>query len=271
MNSYQTQEKSLYPTLLELLSPRSAPLCANLLGWHAEGPFLQMAKRGAHDPNYIISSPEGVSSFEDVYGASSLSPKSSSMTSVSSEEKEYGVRIITLAPELPNVIDSISVLRERGLTISIGHSIADSVIATTAIKEGSNLITHLFNAMPVLHHRDPGIVGLLGASPATGEDFPVLNDSRVNSPRYIKKKEKDIQQTIRTVSEALAELPTPPRSPVLKPVRRDDGMGEGAFEDPLSGVLDFDRPYYELIVDGVHSHPNSVRVGLGFSLLVVSF
>ena len=61
---------------------------------------------------------------------------------------------------------------------------------------------------------------------------------------------------MKNVSEALAELPTPPRSPVMKAKE----MLEGAFEDPLSGVLDFDRPFYEMIVDGVHSHPNSVRV-----------
>jgi N-acetylglucosamine-6-phosphate deacetylase len=219
-----------------------------------------MAKRGAHDPNFIISAPDGITSFESVYGPTALAPLSSSSHQT---KLEQGVRIITAAPEVTDVLGSISELKNRGITISIGHSIASSAIATAAIREGANLITHLFNAMPVLHHRDPGIVGLLGASPASGGDLPLTGEFKIATPRGMKKKEKEVIQDLGNVSEALAELPTPPRSPVLKA----QNMKEDVFDDPLSGNLDFDRPFYEMIVDGVHSHPNSVRVSTTLPLL----
>jgi len=261
-----TQEKSLYPTLLGLLGPRTKPGGANLIGWHAEGPFLQMAKRGAHDPKYIIEAKQGLSTFEEIYGSTALVPSHQlPITKTGWENPQAtGVRIITVAPEVSGVREAIAELVSRGLTISIGHSVAGSREATDAIKLGARLITHLFNAMPVLHHRDPGIVGLLGASPAGGGDLPIRGSEwRAETPARRDEKEKAATPgLIGGVAEALQELPTPPRSPKLpaKGLRSGETGREGAFEDPLEGELGFDRPFYEIIVDGVHSHPNSVRL-----------
>ncbi|KIM82614.1 carbohydrate esterase family 9 protein [Piloderma croceum F 1598] len=184
-----TQEKSLYPKLLSLLRPYSPPSSANILGWHAEGPYLQFAKRGAHAPPFLLTAPEGYKSVEKLYGAENLADAEDWLMN-QGVLNEVGVRIITAAPEVEGVMESVSELTKRGIVFSIGHSIATIDLATTAVQNGANLITHLFNAMPQLHHRDPSIIGLLGQ---------------------------------------VADL-------------------------------SFERPFYEMIVDGIHSHPNSVRL-----------
>ncbi|KAF9807916.1 hypothetical protein IEO21_08011 [Rhodonia placenta] len=185
-----TQERSLYPQILHLLRPFSLPHSATLLGWHAEGPFIQLAKRGAHAPQFLVPAHERFASFEAVYGAQNLADQEDWLMADGTAPDTVGVRIITAAPEIDGVMATVPEVVQRGVVFSIGHSIASTDIATQAVYHGARLITHLFNAMPQLHHRDPSIIGLLGASP---------------------------------------HLSTP-------------------------------RPFYELIVDGIHSHPNSVRL-----------
>jgi N-acetylglucosamine-6-phosphate deacetylase len=70
-----TQESSLYPKLLSLLKPFHTATSATLLGWHAEGPFLEMEKRGAHAPPFLQTAPEGFKSFEGLYGVLNLADK----------------------------------------------------------------------------------------------------------------------------------------------------------------------------------------------------
>ena len=73
------------------------------------------------------------------------------------------IRIITGAPELPGMMSVIAECKFRKIVFSMGHSAAGVETAEEAVKSGATLITHLFNAMQQLHHRDPGIVGLLGS------------------------------------------------------------------------------------------------------------
>ncbi|KAH9925925.1 Metallo-dependent hydrolase [Epithele typhae] len=204
-----TQERSLYPKLLHLLRPYSAPNSATLLGWHAEGPFIQLAKRGAHAPEFLMGAKEEIKSFESVYGAENLVVAEDWLMGSEATGDALGVRVITAAPEVDGVMVSIPELARRGVVFSIGHSIATTALATAAVQGGARLITHLFNAMPQLHHRDPSIIGLLGASP------------HLSSP---------------------SEL-------------TDLGLTKGKVAE-----MSFERPFYELIVDGIHSHPNSVRL-----------
>ncbi|KAH7107077.1 Metallo-dependent hydrolase [Auriculariales sp. MPI-PUGE-AT-0066] len=225
-----TQDRTLYPKLLSLLAPMHAPNGAELLGWHAEGPFLQDAKRGAHDANLLLEAPQGIKTLEEVYGPENLASGFAN--------GQPGIKCITAAPEIEGVLDSIPDLTERGVVYAIGHSTATSAIATRAVTRGARLITHLFNAMPQLHHRDPCIIGLLGASflpehnPAPDADVHRL---RTDDEVAMAAARKNVVRKQTVVGEAFGPVPA--------------RLGETIV-----------RPYYGIIVDGIHSHPNSVRL-----------
>ncbi|MDP2990935.1 MAG: amidohydrolase family protein, partial [Kiritimatiellota bacterium] len=75
------------------------------------------------------------------------------------------VRLVTLAPEMPAGMAAAKWLSQRGVIVSAGHSAATSDQALEAIEAGVSYVTHLFNAMPALHHRQPGLTGLALTSP----------------------------------------------------------------------------------------------------------
>ncbi|TFY71557.1 hypothetical protein EVG20_g1443 [Dentipellis fragilis] len=266
-----TQETSLYPKLLHLLRPVSGPDAACVLGWHAEGPFLQLAKRGAHAPSFLRTAKDRIKTFEDVYGADNLADSEDWLMSSGPNSGTLGVRVITAAPEVDGVLDSVKDLTSRGIVYSIGHSIATTDIATEAVRRGARLITHLFNAMPQLHHRDPSIIGLLSASPHLSPPFSpeaaaALVSQVPHSPVSLVS-----PTTAQARSEALDDIVTPPMSPVVKATRlasrvpslqhsRQSSRPELHLEKGQVADMEFERPFYELIVDGVHSHPNSVRL-----------
>jgi len=187
-------------------------------------------------------------------------------------------------------MESIQPLSERGIVFSIGHSIATSKIATEAVLHGARLITHLFNAMPQLHHRDPAIIGLLGAGgPYSTRPVPATPHSPRNftvAPKALKKRITQLVLDDKSpppgttsagsvgasggstaasavdVAEALDELITPPQTPVLSPTvyGSPKGTRRGQKGMLLAEGDEFERPFYGIIVDGIHSHPNSVRL-----------
>ena len=113
---------------------------ARPLGLHVEGPFLNPRKKGAHHPNHLRQ--------PDLNAVADWSPAA-------------GVRLVTLAPELPGALDVIAALSARGVLVSLGHSMATYDQAAAGFDAGARGGTHLFNAMPALGHRDPGLVGAL--------------------------------------------------------------------------------------------------------------
>lgn len=117
---------------------------ARVLGAHLEGPFLNPEKRGAHNPKLFC--PGGLSAL------ACYSPLEA-------------VRLVTLAPEMPGGLAAVRWLSQRGVIVSAGHSAATSDQALEAIEAGISFVTHLFNAMPALHHRQPGLTGLALTSP----------------------------------------------------------------------------------------------------------
>lgn len=125
---------------------------AESLGAHLEGPFLNPAKNGIHN-KAVLQAPEyGIDSLLDCYGVENLVPENSPVT------------YVTIAPEQPGALATICALRARGIIVSIGHTAANYEEAQAAVAAGATMITHLFNAMESLHHRNPGMFGLLGQS-----------------------------------------------------------------------------------------------------------
>lgn len=73
------------------------------------------------------------------------------------------VKIVTLAPEIDETGEITRELNQRGITVSMGHSMANLEDGERAAQNGARLITHLFNAMVPFHHRDPGLLGLVAS------------------------------------------------------------------------------------------------------------
>ncbi len=114
----------------ESIAGGSAVGCAGL---HIEGPFLGNAP-GAHRPDWIIP-------FDSEW-VSQLPPS---------------VRLMTIAAEQPNVALAVNALRTKNISVSIGHSRPNEVQWRDARNAGASLVTHLFNGMSGVHHRDTGV------------------------------------------------------------------------------------------------------------------
>lgn len=115
---------------MSLLRPYHAPNSATILGWHAEGPFIQLAKRGAHAPQFLLPANNGFQSFEEVYGADNLTVAEDWLMAGEAEGNNVGVRIITAAPEIEGVKAGVEEAVKRGIVFSIGHR---SVISGTLV------------------------------------------------------------------------------------------------------------------------------------------
>lgn len=112
---------------------------AQILGFHLEGPFIAMSKKGAQNPAYVRpGTAEEFDRLNDAAGGR--------------------VKIITMAPE---AFDSALFIRHAAeyCHVSVGHTAADYDEAAAAYRQGADRATHLFNAMTPLAHRAPGVVG----------------------------------------------------------------------------------------------------------------
>ncbi|KAM7197405.1 family 9 carbohydrate esterase [Rhypophila sp. PSN 637] len=156
-----SQTADLYSQVLPYLGPsgkaRRAEDGAESLGAHVEGPFLNPGKNGVHN-KAVLCEASSLSDLEDMYGPSNITPDPSD------PERPTPVKMITAAPELGQMTSLIPALVDRGLVFSIGHSEATYEEASAAVAAGATMITHLFNAMRPLHHRNPGIFGVLGVA-----------------------------------------------------------------------------------------------------------
>lgn len=159
-----SQTSDLYKSVLPHLGPsgasRRAQDGAESLGAHVEGPFLNPAKNGVHNPA-VLRVAQTLADIDAMYGAANIDPAAHQP---SPPPAPAPVRMITVAPELGNMTALIPALTARGLVVSIGHSEATYEEASAAVRAGASMITHLFNAMRPLHHRNPGIFGVLGVA-----------------------------------------------------------------------------------------------------------
>ncbi len=133
---------SLVTTDLDTLAAQIATLRplveeGELAGVHLEGPFLSERRKGAHDPALLRDpEPELITSLIEAAGGA--------------------VAMITIAPELTGGLASIEATVAAGAVAAIGHTDADDATVAAGLEAGATVVTHLFNAMPPIHHREPG-------------------------------------------------------------------------------------------------------------------
>jgi len=113
---------------------------AEVLGIHLEGPFISSKKIGAQPPKYILD-PDTL-----------LFKRWQKLS-------HNNIKVVTLAPEKQGGIEFIEYLTKTGVVASAGHSNATCYKLQQAINAGLTQVTHLYNGMSRLHHREPGIVG----------------------------------------------------------------------------------------------------------------
>ena len=111
---------------------------SRIMGIQMEGPYFSYAKRGAQNPDYL-KEPD-FDGFKKLY-----------------EECGGLVRIVDIAPELPGAAEFVAKAKEL-CTVSIAHTDSDYDHAKAAVDAGVTHLTHLYNAMPAIHHRNPGVI-----------------------------------------------------------------------------------------------------------------
>ena len=119
---------------------------AEILGIHLEGPYINPEKKGAQKEEDIKK--VSVEEFLEFNQASGNL-----------------IRLVTIAPEMPGAVDFIRWLHQQGIIVSVGHSNATYKQVQEGIQAGLSHVTHTFNAMRGLHHREPGVVGAALSSP----------------------------------------------------------------------------------------------------------
>ena len=133
---YDVLEKA-FATAKRLKEEAPAGL-SRLMGIQMEGPYFSYKKRGAQNPDYL-KNPD-FEGFRKLYeGCGGL------------------VRIVDIAPELPGAVEFIE-RASRLCTVSIAHTDSDYDHARAAVEAGVTHLTHLYNAMPGIHHRNPGVI-----------------------------------------------------------------------------------------------------------------
>jgi N-acetylglucosamine-6-phosphate deacetylase len=200
---------------------------ATPLGLHIEGPFLNPAKKGAHNPAYL---------------------RAPSLGAVQDWSPAEGVRLVTLAPELPGALPVIEALSSRGVLVSAGHSMATYDQAVAGFDAGVRYGTHLFNAMPSLLHRDPGLPGAL----LTDERATVglIADGIHTHPAMVKLVWQALgPRRLNLVTDAMAALGMPPGKHMLGDYEvQVDGVSCRLADGTLAGsILAMDEALRNLI------------------------
>jgi N-acetylglucosamine-6-phosphate deacetylase len=112
---------------------------ATLVGIHMEGPYLSCAKKGAQNSTYLMQpDPSHFRKMQQLSGGL--------------------IKIVSIAPEEEGAMEFIKELKDE-VVISLAHTTADYTKASQAFQHGASHVTHLYNAMPPFHHRNPGVIG----------------------------------------------------------------------------------------------------------------
>jgi N-acetylglucosamine-6-phosphate deacetylase len=125
---------------------------ARILGVHLEGPYINSGKLGAQPPY----------------------AREASMIEVKRFDGQAPMRLITVAPEIDGHLALLRQMADAGIRVQIGHTNGSYEDGVKALEHGAAGFTHLFNAMPGLHHREPGMVGAALAHAEYAEIIPDL-------------------------------------------------------------------------------------------------
>jgi N-acetylglucosamine-6-phosphate deacetylase len=175
-----SQKSEVYHQALPYLGPsggrRDAHDGSESLGAHCEGPFISPTKNGIHSQEVLLAAPNGFEDMEACYGKTNLPA-----------EGRGPVAMITAAPEVSGVLSLVDQVTRRGIVFSVGHTEATYEEVGDAVRSGATMITHLFNAMRPLHHRDPGPFGVLGKAEETDRPyFGIISDGIHLHPTTVK-------------------------------------------------------------------------------------
>jgi N-acetylglucosamine-6-phosphate deacetylase len=112
---------------------------AKIAGMHIEGPYLNVKRKGMQNERFLRH------------------PDLAEMRTILQRSGPL-IRMVTLAPELPGGMEMVEFLKERGIVVAIAHSDATYEEAKLAFRSGASHVTHCFNGMRPIHHRDPGMI-----------------------------------------------------------------------------------------------------------------
>ena len=140
---YEVLEKA-FANAKKLVDEAPAGLSV-LRGIQMEGPYFSYKKRGAQNPDYLKE--------PDFAGFKALQDSCGGL-----------VRIVDIAPELPGAEEFVKQAKEL-CTVSIAHTDSDYDHAKAAVDAGVTHLTHLYNAMPAIHHRNPGVIPAVAENP----------------------------------------------------------------------------------------------------------
>ncbi len=153
----------------------------NLIGINMEGPFISKEKKGAHDPQYIIDASQ------------------EKLDELNALAKGHFL-IIDVAPERPGAIAFIE-KNSRDFIFSVAHTPANYETAMEAFKAGATEVTHLFNAMNGLGHREPGVVG---AAFEAGVNVEMICDGIHIHPTVMKMVYKMMGEHLMVISDSMS-------------------------------------------------------------------
>jgi N-acetylglucosamine-6-phosphate deacetylase len=201
---------------------------ARPIGIHLEGPFLSHAKRGVHPPAHL-QEPD-IALFDRFY-----------------EAAEGRIKLLTLAPELPNASAFAAHATSRGVRVSLGHSNATAAETRAAIAAGAASATHTYNAMRPLDHREPGILGtVLSNDPLYAE---LICDGIHTMPELVKIwwRAKGPQRAI-LITDAMSATGMPDGEYMLGGFAVQVANGKATMDGVLAGsLLTLDRALSNLI------------------------
>ncbi|MFT2815347.1 N-acetylglucosamine-6-phosphate deacetylase [Leifsonia sp. A12D58] len=154
-----------------------------ILGAHLEGPFLDDAFRGAHNPALLRA------------------PNADSIARLIRAGRGH-IRQITLAPELPGAPEAIAALTDAGIAVAVGHSSTDYETALAAFASGASILTHAFNGMRGIHHRAPGPVS--AATHSDNVTLEIINDGVHVHPEVVRLAFAGAPGRIALITDAMA-------------------------------------------------------------------